>query len=285
MTYNEIVENIKMCALQYDAGTIKEHIAIQFNVYGEGEGAFYIEISEGKINIQPYEYYDRDALIYVDADTLMQIATGELSMKDAYSENRTVVQGRHDAVLKFGQMKLRKELTERRIGGIFHRVSIRKYKEDSVEPDKIKMMLKAAMAAPSACNQQPWEYYVVTDREIIRKLAETSPNATCAAKAPLVFVPCHRRSGVVPEYFQIDMSASVENLLLEADELGLGAVWMGIAPNRKRMKAVRKVLAIPFSLEPFALVPCGYPAEEKEQEDRYDEARVHYVNPLSEKCS
>ena len=169
MTYNEIVENIKMCALQYDAGTIKEHIAIQFNVYGEGEGAFYIEISEGKINIQPYEYYDRDALIYVDADTLMQIATGELSMKDAYSENRIVVQGRHDAVLKFGQMKLRKELTERRIGGIFHRVSIRKYKEDSVEPDKIKMMLKAAMAAPSACNQQPWEYYVVTDKEIIRK--------------------------------------------------------------------------------------------------------------------
>ena len=279
MTYNEIIESLKIHAVQFDASMIKEHIAIQFNIYGEGEGAFYIEINEGKIDIQPYEYYDRDALIYVDADTLMQIASGELSMKDAYTENRIVVQGRHDAAMKFGLMKFHRELTGNRSSGIFHRVSIRKYKEDAVEPEKIKMMLRAAMAAPSACNQQPWEYYVVTDKEIIRKLAETSPNAACAAEAPLVFVPCHRRIGVVPEYFQIDMSASVENLLLEADELGLGAVWMGIAPNRKRMKAVRRVLEIPFSLEPFALVPCGYSAEEKEQEDRYDEARVHYVMP------
>ena len=279
MTYNEIIESLKIHAVQFDASMIKEHIAIQFNIYGEGEGAFYIEINEGKIDIQPYEYYDRDALIYVEADTLMQIASGELSMKDAYTENRIVVQGRHDAAMKFGLMKFHRELIGNRSSGIFHRVSIRKYKEDAVEPEKIKMMLRAAMAAPSACNQQPWEYYVVTDKEIIRKLAETSPNAACAAEAPLVFVPCHRRIGVVPEYFQIDMSASVENLLLEADELGLGAVWMGIAPNRKRMKAVRRVLEIPFSLEPFALVPCGYPAEEKEQEDRYDEARVHYVMP------
>ena len=279
MTYNEIIESLKIHAVQFDASMIKEHIAIQFNIYGEGEGAFYIEINEGKIDIQPYEYYDRDALIYVDADTLMQIASGELSVKDAYTENRIVVQGRHDAAMKFGLMKFHRELTGNRSSGIFHRVSIRKYKEDAVEPEKIKMMLRAAMAAPSACNQQPWEYYVVTDKEIIRKLAETSPNAACAAGAPLVFVPCHRRTGVVPEYFQIDMSASVENLLLEADELGLGAVWMGIAPNRKRMKAVRRVLEIPFSLEPFALVPCGYSAEEKEQEDRYDEARVHYVMP------
>lgn len=279
MTYNEIIESLKIHAVQFDASMIKEHIAIQFNIYGEGEGAFYIEINDGKIDIQPYEYYDRDALIYVDADTLMQIASGELSMKDAYTENRIVVQGRHDVAMKFGLMKFHRELTGDRKGSIFHRVSIRKYKEDAVEPEKIKMMLRAAMAAPSACNQQPWEYYVVTDKEIIRKLAETSPNAVCAAEAPLVFVPCHRRTGVVPEYFQIDMSASVENLLLEADELGLGAVWMGIAPNRKRMKAVRRVLEIPFSLEPFALVPCGYSAEEKEQEDRYDEARVHYVMP------
>ena len=78
---------------------------------------------------------------------------------------------------------------------------------------------------------------------------------------------------IAPEYFEIDMSAAVENLLLQADALGLGAVWMGIAPDQGRMDAVRKVLDIPENLHAFALVPCGYPA----QEDRYDVNRVHYV--------
>ena len=73
------------------------------------------------------------------------------------------------------------------------------------------------------------------------------------------------------------MSAAVENLLLEADELGLGAVWMGISPDEGRMKAVREVLDIPEDLHAFALVPCGYPAEERAQEDRYEESRVHYI--------
>lgn len=162
------------------------------------------------------------------------------------------------------------------MSGIFHRVSIRKYKEDPVEQEKIELMLRAAMAAPSACNQQPWEYYVVTDKEKIKELSGASPYTGCAAGAPLVFVPCYRKEGIAPAYFEIDMSASVENLLLEADELGLGAVWMGIAPVKERMETVRKMLDIPELLEAFALVPCGYPAEERPQQDRFDEGRVHY---------
>lgn len=163
------------------------------------------------------------------------------------------------------------------MSGIFHRVSIRKYQERPVEPEKIEMMLRAAMAAPSACNQQPWEYYVVTDQTKIRDLSETSPYAGCAKRAPLVFVPCYRKALIAPSYADIDMSASVENLLLEADELGLGAVWMGISPLPERMEAVEKVLNIPDTLSAFAIIPCGYPAEEKAQQDRYDETRVHFV--------
>lgn len=78
-------------------------------------------------------------------------------------------------------------------------------------------------------------------------------------------------------YADIDMSASVENLLLQADELGLGAVWMGISPLEDRMEIVRNILNIPENLAAFALVPCGYPAEERPQQDRYDEARIHFV--------
>ena len=118
--------------------------------------------------------------------------------------------------------------------------------------------------------------YVVTDKELIGQLSEASPYAKCAKEAPVVFVPCFRSEGIAPEYFNIDMSAAVENLLLEADTLGLGAVWMGISPDEGRMEAVRKVLDIPTNLNAFALVPCGYPAEEREQENRYEESRIHY---------
>ena len=163
------------------------------------------------------------------------------------------------------------------MNSIFHRISVRKYENKEVEADKIELMLKAAMAAPSACNQQPWEFYVVTDKNVIEQLSQASPYAGCAKEAPVVFVPCFRSEGIAPEYFNIDMSAAVENLLLEADALGLGAVWMGISPDEERMNAVRKVLDIPADLNAFALVPCGYPAEERPQEDRFDKNRVHYI--------
>jgi nitroreductase len=166
---------------------------------------------------------------------------------------------------------------EIRMNSIFHRISVRKYQAKDVEQEKIEKLLRAAMAAPSACNQQPWEFYVVTNQDVIKALSEASPYANCAAEAPVIFVPCFRSVGIAPEYFNIDLSAAVENLLLEADAQELGAVWMGISPDAGRMEAVRKVLGIPSGLNPFALVPCGYPAEERSQEDRYEENRVHYV--------
>lgn len=162
---------------------------------------------------------------------------------------------------------------------IFHRVSIRKYQDKPVEQEKIVKMLRAAMAAPSAANQQPWEYYVVTNKEVQEKLSKVSPYSSFAKDAPVVFVPCYRQldSMRAPDYAQIDLSASVENLLLEADELGLGAVWMGIAPRQKRMEDVREILNLPDHLHAFALISCGYPAESRPQEDRYEEERVHYI--------
>lgn len=165
------------------------------------------------------------------------------------------------------------------MNAIFHRVSIRKYQDKAVEKEKIITMLRAAMAAPSACNQQPWEYYVVTNKEKITELSQTSPYASCAKNAPVVFVACYKKTEqiIAPTYVEIDLSASVENLLLEADELGLGAVWIGIAPLEERMEAVRQVIDLPENLYAFALIACGYPAEERVQQDRYEEDRVHYL--------
>ena len=163
------------------------------------------------------------------------------------------------------------------MNAIFHRTSIRKYTDQMVEKEKVEKMLRAAMAAPSAGDQRPWEYYVVTDKELLAKLAASSPYAGCTGKAPMAFVACYKDDIIFPEYAQIDLSASVENLLLEADALELGAVWLGIAPIEERMNEVEQILGMREGLHAFAIIPCGYPVAVNEQEDRYEEARVHYV--------
>ena len=78
-------------------------------------------------------------------------------------------------------------------------------------------MLKGAMAEPSAGNQQPFEFYVVKNKETIEKLSKTSTYASCCASAPLTFVACYHIKCRMPEYAHIDMSASVESFLLEVD--------------------------------------------------------------------
>ncbi len=160
---------------------------------------------------------------------------------------------------------------------IFHRTSIRKYTDQSVEKEKIEQLLRAAMAAPSAGNQQPWEFYVVADKELLCALADCSPYANPLRDAPLGIVVCCRSDCRMPEYAQIDCSAAIENLLLEADSIGLGAVWLGIAPLTERMEAAGKVLKLPENQYVFSYVACGYPSENKVQQERYMEERVHYL--------
>ena len=161
---------------------------------------------------------------------------------------------------------------------ILTRISIRKYTDQPVEAEKIKAILKAAMQAPSAGDQQPWEFYVVTDPGVIAELAKASPYGGCTANAGTVIVPCYRTEGIwFPEYAEIDLSIACENLWLETTSQGLGTVMLGIAPLEERMTSVAKTLNLPANLKPFAIFPIGYPAEARPQKDRFDAARIHYV--------
>jgi nitroreductase len=161
---------------------------------------------------------------------------------------------------------------------IDHRISVRKYKDRPVERNKIKEIIRAGMQAPSAGNQQPWEFYVVLDPEKIKALASASEYAGSAAGASVVIVPVYRKVGLTfPDFAQIDMSICQENMWLRADELGLGGVWLGIAPLKERMDYVRKVLDLPDTLEAFSLFPVGYPDESRPQENRFHEERIHWV--------
>ena len=161
---------------------------------------------------------------------------------------------------------------------IFERISIRKYTDKPVESDKIQQILKAAMAAPSASNQQPWEFYVVSDKEKIRQLSLISPYAACAENAPLVIVPCYRTEGLRwSETVLLDLSAATENMLLEITSLGLGGVWLCAAPLEDRMSKTEDILEIPENLRAFALIAVGYPSESRKQQNRFDQTRIHYI--------
>jgi len=160
---------------------------------------------------------------------------------------------------------------------LFERVSIRKFTDEPVEDEKLLAILRAAMAAPSAGNQQPWEFFVVRDRAVLEALSAVSPYAGCTKKAPVAIVSAYREGLWAQAYAQIDMSIAMENLWLACEAEGLGGVWMGIAPQAERMQAVEQIVGIPEGLRAFAIFPLGYPAEERQQQVRFDESRIHFI--------
>lgn len=152
------------------------------------------------------------------------------------------------------------------------RRSIRKYTDEPVADEQIRMLLEAAMAAPTANNRQPWEFVVVRDADLKDKLAETHPWAGMCADASVVFVVAAEET----RHWVEDCSAATENLLLEVTALDLGAVWMAVTPDPKREAYVRKVLDMPEDLRVLCLVAVGHPAESKPAGTKYKESKVHY---------
>lgn len=162
------------------------------------------------------------------------------------------------------------------MNAIFNRVSIRDYLDRPVEDEKINKLFQAAMAAPSAGNQQPWEFYVIQDQDMLKTISTITLYTDCCQKAPLAIVPCYHQEGLIfPDFAQIDMSNACENILLEAVELDLGGVWLGIAPRRENMDKLKTILHT--ELEPFAIIPIGYPKVKLQPKDRYDPKRIHII--------
>jgi len=133
------------------------------------------------------------------------------------------------------------------------------------------------MAAPSAGNQQPWQFIVVRDPASRKKVSECSAYAHSAAEAPVAIVVCGDLSREKHQgYWMQDCAAAVENMLIEVTSQGLGAVWLGVFPRQDRVDYLRKYFNLPENIVPFAVIPVGYPAQELPPADRYDENRVHY---------
>jgi nitroreductase len=159
---------------------------------------------------------------------------------------------------------------------VLSRRSIRKYTDEPVGDDVVERLLRAAMAAPSAGNQQPWQFIVIRDPEVLEKIPDVHPYSSMVPGAPLAILICGDRAKERwPQYWEQDCSAATENLLIAAAQLGLGAVWLGVHPLEERVDGMRALLCIPRTITPFSLVPVGWPAEHKEPSDRYEPHRVH----------
>ena len=163
---------------------------------------------------------------------------------------------------------------------IMARKSVRSYTSRPVEKEKVDIMLKAAMAAPSAVNKQPWAFIVIDDRDVLNKLAEVLPYAKMTAEAPMAIVVCGDLSkalnGETDRYWMLDCSAASENLLLAAESMGLGAVWTAVYPENDRIAKVRSVLSLPDHIIPFNLIPVGYPQHREESKDKFKTENIHY---------
>ena len=159
------------------------------------------------------------------------------------------------------------------------RRSVRKFTEKEISNELINELLISAMAAPSARNMQPWEFYVVKTKEIQDKIKNSFKNYDF--NSTLTIVVCGNKNRTLTQndndFWIQDCSAAVENILHASTSLGLGAVWCGAFPVIERSNKIAEILNLDEKIIPMAVIQLGYPAEEKEERTQYNKDFIHYV--------
>jgi len=160
---------------------------------------------------------------------------------------------------------------------ILSRRSIRRYTGEPVPEEVIKELLEAAMSAPSANNEQPWQFVIIDDRRILDEIPRFHPYADMLKEASLAIAVCgDMKLEAMRGYWVQDCSAATQNILIAANARGLGAVWLGVYPNESRTRTVQKLLGLPEQVIPLCFISIGYPAEKKPPANRYNASRVHH---------
>mgnify|MGYP003305329390 CR=1 FL=1 len=160
---------------------------------------------------------------------------------------------------------------------LLKRRSCRKFKETKISDEQIDYIMHAAMSGPSAMNKTPWEFFVITSDEKLKEIAASG--RYCGYKCPLAIVVAANSKKFLPspmeEFWVQDCSAATENILLAIADLGLGAVWCGVYPQKTPVANVQKVLGVKDNIIPLNIILVGYPDTELEPRDQYDENLVH----------
>jgi len=166
-----------------------------------------------------------------------------------------------------------------RLNFIYSRRSIRVYREGIVTDDQVRELLEAGMAAPSAVAKDPWRFIVVREKKNLNAIADGLPHGQMLRDAAVGLVVCgdlkeaHDRQ---LSYLLQDCSAAIQNILLAAGALGLGACWLGIHPREDRITHIRRLFRLPLDIIPVSAISIGWPGETKSARTRYTESSVHH---------
>ena len=157
------------------------------------------------------------------------------------------------------------------------RRSVRSFTSKPIAKEIVEELLRAAMSAPSAGNEQPWQFVVMDDRRMLDRIIDVNPNAKMCKEAQAAILVCGDTSKEkYPGFWVQDCSAAAQNILLAAHDKGIGSVWTGVYPIEERVEGFKRLLGLPENVVPFCLVPLGYPAKQVPQVDRFQRDRVHH---------
>lgn len=160
---------------------------------------------------------------------------------------------------------------------IFTRRSIRSYTDQPVSDATVKLLLQAAMAAPSAKNDQSWEFIVIRDKNILKQIPAFHPFAKHVPSAQVGIVVCgNTKLEAAPGHWIPAASNASMNILLAAHSLGLGAVWTTFYPYADRTAGIRKLLNLPDHIMPLNIIPIGYSLQKGNYQDRFKPEKIHY---------
>ena len=160
------------------------------------------------------------------------------------------------------------------------RTSVRTFTDQKISPEDIHDILEAGMSGPSCTNARDYAFIVVEDKEMLNKMADANGRpAEPLRNAALGILACgdmERAFKGAPDYFAVDVSIAVQNMILAAWEKGIGSVWLGTWPQENRVQNQRELFRLPETIIPHSLIAFGYPKEEVKAKDHWEEDRVHY---------
>ena len=163
---------------------------------------------------------------------------------------------------------------------IKNRRSIRNFKGDiPVTRERLDELIRAAMLAPSAYNNQPWEFIAVINRDVLNRIAEALPNAAPCKTAPAaIVIVASPKSGRLKDYYPQECGAAAQNILLQAVDMGLGACWCGVWPVDERIAAMRELLGVSPPKIPFCVIAVGMPEEAPLKKEFFDPDKISYIH-------
>jgi nitroreductase len=171
------------------------------------------------------------------------------------------------------------EIGKDTISVIHSRKSVKYFTGATVSRENLDKIIRAGMAAPTAVNNQPWSFVVITDRKKLDELAIGLPNARGIVKAGAVIIVCtepEKANLQSKDFAIIDASLASENILLATEAMGLGGHWTASYPYEDKMKHVRTVLGIPTNVIPLNVILVGVPTGEDKPKDKYQKDKIHW---------